>query len=136
MREHSADGAELIATMTRLRDLVKPIRHHHENWDGTGYPDGLAGDMIPVAARVIRLADTVDAMMTVRPYRPALTAEDVRAEIVRCRGKQFDPLITDRLLSSPAWEAMLPPMAHPERRFRDLAILPGDRTRKGKLQTA
>jgi putative nucleotidyltransferase with HDIG domain len=109
MREHPADGAELIATMTKLRELVGPVRHHHENWDGTGYPDGLTGELIPQAARIIRFADTIDAMTTERPYRRTKSPEEVRAEIIRCRGTQFDPQLVDRLLSSPAWRTMLSP---------------------------
>jgi putative nucleotidyltransferase with HDIG domain len=124
MREHPADGAELIATMSPLRELVAPVRHHHENWDGTGYPDGMAGELIPLAARIIRFADTIDAMTTVRPYRPGLTAEQVRTEIVRCRGSQFDPQIVDRLLSSAAWKTMFGPDVPVEQRFGALTVLP------------
>ena len=80
--------------MTRLRDIVPAIKHHHENWDGTGYPDGLAGERIPVASRIIRFADTIDAMTTERPYRAPLTEAQVRAEVIRCRSSQFDPQIT------------------------------------------
>lgn len=109
MKEHPADGADLVATMTKLRDIVPSIRHHHENWDGTGYPDGLAGELIPLAARIIRFADTIDAMTTQRPYRAPLTEGQVRAEIVRCRASQFDPSITDRLLSSPLWPSLFAP---------------------------
>lgn len=109
IQEHSADGANLVATMTRLRDIVPSIRHHHENWDGTGYPDGLAGELIPLAARIIRFADTIDAMTTERPYRAPLTELQVRTEIIRCRGTQFDPVIADRLLSSPQWKALFAP---------------------------
>lgn len=111
MQGHPVDGAELVSTMTRLRDLVGAIRHHHENWDGSGYPDGLAGENIPLAARIIRFADTMDAMLTERPYRGAMGHEAVRAEVLRCRGTQFDPEITDRLLASPAWKAMFAPAA-------------------------
>jgi putative nucleotidyltransferase with HDIG domain len=109
MKEHPADGADLVATMTKLRDIVPSIRHHHENWDGTGYPDGLAGELIPLAARVIRFADTIDAMTTQRPYRAPLSESQVRAEIARCRGTQFDPSISDRLLSSPLWSSLFAP---------------------------
>lgn len=108
MQEHPADGANLVGTMTRLRELVDAIRHHHENWDGTGYPAGLAGEEIPLAARIIRFADTIDAMFTQRPYRPALSAEAVRAEIVRCRGSQFDPEIADRVLNARTWGTLFP----------------------------
>ena len=109
MQEHPTDGAELVSTMSRLRELVSAIRHHHENWDGSGYPDALSGDQIPVAARVIRFADTIDAMATERPYRTARTAEQVRQEIVRCRGTQFDPEMTDRVLGSPTWKSLFAP---------------------------
>jgi putative nucleotidyltransferase with HDIG domain len=109
IQEHPVDGADLVATMTRLRDLVPPVRHHHENWDGTGYPDRISGDAIPVAARIIRFADTIDAMTTERPYRRPLTEVQVRAEIVRCRGTQFDPDIADKLLASPLWHSLFAP---------------------------
>lgn len=103
IQDHPEDGAKLVATMTRLRDVVPAIRHHHENWDGTGYPSQLAGELIPLASRVIRFADTIDAMTTERPYRRPLSEFEVREEVVRCRGTQFDPQIADRLLSSPLW---------------------------------
>jgi hypothetical protein len=103
IQTHPADGASLVSTMSRLRELVGPIKHHHENWDGTGYPDGLAGELIPLASRIVRFADTIDAMTTDRPYRSSLSETQVRSELVRCRGQQFDPAITDKLLSSPQW---------------------------------
>lgn len=103
IQSHPADGASLVSTMSKLKELVGPIRHHHENWDGTGYPDGLAGELIPLASRIIRFADTIDAMTTDRPYRRALTESQVRAEVVKCRGRQFDPAIADKLLSSQHW---------------------------------
>jgi putative nucleotidyltransferase with HDIG domain len=109
MQEHPIDGANLVATMTRLKDLVDPIKHHHENWDGTGYPLGLAGEHIPLAARIIRFADTIDAMVTQRPYRHALGADEVRAEVVRCRGSQFDPSIADQVLSAGTWGLLFAP---------------------------
>jgi HD-GYP domain-containing protein (c-di-GMP phosphodiesterase class II) len=109
IRDHPDDGANLIATMTKLRTLVPAVRHHHENWDGSGYPTGTAGDAIPLAARIIRFADTIDAMTTERPYRLPLTEAQVKAELVRCRGTQFDPFITDRLLASPLWPTLFAP---------------------------
>jgi putative nucleotidyltransferase with HDIG domain len=111
IKEHPVDGANLIATMSKLRDMVPAVRHHHERWDGTGYPDGLAGEIIPLASRIITFADTIDAMITERPYRRPLGEEAVRAEIVRCRGSQFDPAITDALLSSSLWASLFPPTA-------------------------
>lgn len=112
IKDHPVDGADLIATMTRLRDLVPSVRHHHENWDGTGYPDGLAGESIPVAARIIRFADTIDAMTTERPYRGPLTEAQVRAEVIRCRGSQFDPEIAGRLLASALWPSLFTPASN------------------------
>lgn len=119
IKEHPADGANLIATMTRLRELVPAVRHHHENWDGTGYPDGLKADEIPLASRIIMFADTFDAMTTKRPYRGPLGEEEVRAELIRCRGRQFDPEIADKLLASDFWRTLFPPAdrAQPTPRF-------------------
>lgn len=115
MREHPIDGANLISTMTRLHNFVAPVRHHHENWNGTGYPDGLAGENIPMASRIIMFADTIDAMTTARPYRGPLAEEVVRAEIVRRRGEQFDPTIADAILSSPVWGQLFVPAHHSAR---------------------
>jgi len=109
IKEHPADGADLVATMTQLRDMVPAVRHHHENWDGSGYPDGLKGSDIPLASRIIMFADTFDAMTTKRPYRGPLGEAEVRAELVRCRGKQFDPEIADRLLTNDFWRSLFPP---------------------------
>jgi putative nucleotidyltransferase with HDIG domain len=122
IKEHPVDGASLIATMTRLRELVPAVRHHHENWDGTGYPDGLKEEAIPLASRIIMFADTFDAMTTKRPYRGPLGEEAVRAELIRCRGRQFDPTIADRLLESDFWKSMFPPTdrAVPRQRLLEL----------------
>jgi putative nucleotidyltransferase with HDIG domain len=122
IQEHPADGANLIATMTRLRSMVPAVRHHHENWDGTGYPDGLKSDTIPLASRIIRFADTIDAMTTERPYRQPLTEAQVRAELLRCRGSQFDPDIADKLLASPLWSTLFAP-ASLEPRITPLAVV-------------
>lgn len=106
MKTHPIKSAELVATVSHLRDLVAPVRHHHENWNGTGYPDGLAGAAIPLASRIIMFADTTDAMTTERPYRRPLGQKEVRTEFIRCRGEQFDPAICDRLLASPMFAAL------------------------------
>lgn len=106
MQQHPADGAELVSTMSRLHDIVPSIRHHHERWDGTGYPDGLAGETIPTMSRIIAFADTIDAMISERPYRRTLSEQEVRSEIVRCRGSQFDPGIADKILSAPIWKLL------------------------------
>jgi putative nucleotidyltransferase with HDIG domain len=106
MQQHPSDGASLVSTISRLRTLVPDIRHHHENWDGSGYPDRIAGEAIPLASRIIMFADTIDAMTSVRPYRDALSELEVRAEILRGRGRQFDPQITDRLLAAGIWNTI------------------------------
>jgi putative nucleotidyltransferase with HDIG domain len=106
MRTHPVKSAELAGKVTELRDVVPLIRHHHENWDGTGYPDGLKGELIPLGSRIIMFADTIDAMTTDRPYRAALDATSVRKELLRFRGTQFDPLICDALLRSPEYSKL------------------------------
>ncbi len=108
MKEHPVDGANLISTVSGLRELVSPVRHHHENWDGTGYPDGIAGEMIPLESRIIMFADTIDAMTSERPYRSGMSEGQVRAEIIRARGKQFDPELTDRILAASVWGVLFP----------------------------
>lgn len=106
MKTHSGLGAELIQRLTDLQDCVLPVLHHHENWDGTGYPHGIAGERIPLWSRIIMFADTADAMMSDRPYRAALSPAQVRAEFMRLKGKQFDPYICEILLESPAFDQL------------------------------
>jgi putative nucleotidyltransferase with HDIG domain len=113
METHPIKSAELVAKSSQLKDVVGPVRHHHENWDGSGYPDGLAGEEIPLGARIIMFADTTDAMTTDRPYRRAMSPQQVRDEFVRQRGRQFDPELCDRLLASPQFELLfLDPSKH------------------------
>lgn len=106
MKTHSGLGAELIQRLTDLQDCVLPVLHHHENWDGTGYPHGIAGERIPLWSRIIMFADTADAMMSDRPYRTAMSAAQVRAEFMRLKGRQFDPYICEVLLGSPAFDEL------------------------------
>jgi putative nucleotidyltransferase with HDIG domain len=92
MRTHVVRSAQLVATAGRLRGAVEGmIKHHHENFDGTGYPDGLAGDEIPVGARIIMIADTIDAMTSDRPYRKAMSLARAVEELEKYAGRQFDP---------------------------------------------
>jgi putative nucleotidyltransferase with HDIG domain len=100
IQRHPADGAEIVSHFSRLHDTVPLIRHHHERWDGNGYPDGLAGDDIPLEACVVGLADAWDAMTTDRPYRPAMTVEQAAAEMQRCRGAQFAPAVVDAFFAA------------------------------------
>ncbi len=103
MELHPLKSVELAAKVSELEDVIPAIRHHHENWDGTGYPDRLSGDAIPLGARIIMFADTIDAMTTDRPYRKALSEVEVRAELLRMRGRQFDPNVCDTLIASPLY---------------------------------
>jgi HD-GYP domain-containing protein (c-di-GMP phosphodiesterase class II) len=109
MKEHPADGEALIRNVSALHDILPAVRHHHERWDGSGYPDGLRGSAIPLMARVMTFADTIDAMTSDRPYRRGLTQDEVRAEIEKHAGHQFDPVLAKRLLKSPVWPTLIQP---------------------------
>lgn len=99
IRTHAVRGAELLEGLSSLsKEVVSTVRHHHEHYDGNGYPDGLAGDAIPLGARIIMVCDSVDAMLSDRPYRRALSMSEVEAELRRCSGTQFDPQIVDVIL--------------------------------------
>jgi putative nucleotidyltransferase with HDIG domain len=101
IKTHATKGADLLQTLTSLdKDVIAGVRHHHERYDGLGYPDGLSGKAIPLAARIIMLCDSVDAMLSDRPYRDALSMTDVRDELQRCSGTQFDPDIVDAVLAN------------------------------------
>jgi hypothetical protein len=130
MQEHPVDGERLVSTMSRLKELTPAIRHHHEQWDGTGYPDGIAGEAIPLAARIIALADTIDAMTSARPYRAALSEDQVRAELVRCRGHQFDPALTDHILSIGLWNKLFVPARDARPSHPNLAVIGGNHQRR------
>jgi len=95
MQTHSAEGARIVAKFGRLRESVPIIRHHHERWDGKGYPDGLGGDEIPLEAAIVALADAWDAMTTDRPYHRALHAEEALAEVSAGSGTQFAPVVVE-----------------------------------------
>jgi HD-GYP domain-containing protein (c-di-GMP phosphodiesterase class II) len=100
MELHPIKSAELVSRASQLADIVDTVMHHHENWDGTGYPKQLSGTAIPLGSRIIMFADTIDAMTTDRPYRKALGPDAVRSELIKHRGTQFDPTICDILIDS------------------------------------
>jgi HD-GYP domain-containing protein (c-di-GMP phosphodiesterase class II) len=106
MKSHSTKSAKLIAKVSQFADLVPAVQGHHESWNGAGYPDQLRGTSIPIGARIIALADTIDAMSTSRPYRPALSTDVVREEIRTQAGRQFDPSICEALLAPAMWAEM------------------------------
>jgi putative nucleotidyltransferase with HDIG domain len=95
MREHVTRGAEIASKVSSFQDAVPAIRHHHERWDGLGYPDGLRGDEIPLDAAIVGLADAWDAMTTDRPYAHGLSLNEAMLQIRSGRGKQFNPLVVD-----------------------------------------
>ncbi len=108
MQTHVIRSAQLVATAGRLRGAVEGmIRHHHENFDGTGYPDGLRGDQIPIGARIIMVADTIDAMTTDRPYRRAMTLARAIEELEKHAGRQFDPELVRLVAKSAAIRRLL-----------------------------
>ena len=115
MEAHPVRSADLASTIAEFRGKVQAdIRNHHENYDGTGYPDGLAGEAIPLGARIIMVADTIDAMTTDRPYRKALTLSKALDEMAKYAGQQFDPRIVELVLKSPGIKRLLGPQRVPE----------------------
>ena len=100
IQAHATAGAALLETLGSLDDeVIRGVRHHHEFYDGTGYPDGLTGTDIPLASRIIMVSDSIDAMLSDRPYRRALTVQDVESELRRCAGTQFDPLVVEVVMA-------------------------------------
>jgi HD-GYP domain-containing protein (c-di-GMP phosphodiesterase class II) len=102
VKRHSSIGAELVGRLAIYRRSAAIVRHHHERWDGRGYPDGLKGEQIPLGARIIAVADSFDAMTSDRPYRRALSFEAAVAEIQRNSGTQFDPKVVEAFLRAVA----------------------------------
>ena len=98
MRTHPEVGERILRPIKSLEGILPIVRHHHERWDGRGYPDGLAGRAIPLGARIVAVCDAYRAMTEDRPYRNALPADEARAELQRCAGTQFDPECVELLL--------------------------------------
>ena len=107
MKSHPEKGARLIGKVSHFADLVPLVEAHHESWHGRGYPKRLKEDEIPLGARIIALADTIDAMSTSRPYREALGPDVVRAEIAAESGRQFDPRLCEAVLLPVAWQEIV-----------------------------
>jgi HD-GYP domain-containing protein (c-di-GMP phosphodiesterase class II) len=95
IRKHPVEGAKIVGYVKELERLVPLVRHHHEWYDGTGYPDGLKGKDIPLGARIISVADAYDTMTTSRPYRDMISQEEACEELRRCCGTQFDHKLVD-----------------------------------------
>lgn len=95
--QHPDVGADLMQSSPALADLAPAVRHHHERWDGQGYPAQLASEAIPLEARIVGLCDAVHSMSMNRPYQQARTPDQIIAEVVRCAGRQFDPALVEVL---------------------------------------
>jgi putative nucleotidyltransferase with HDIG domain len=102
MRKHTLVGERLLATFPSMAPVARLVRSSHERWDGNGYPDGLAGEEIPLGARIIYLCDAFDAMRSERPYSPGRDLEEAFAEIRRHAGAQFDARLTEVLFRAVA----------------------------------
>src|SRR4051794_12445159 len=99
MREHPTIGERILRPLPGFDAIATAIRHEHECWDGGGYPDGLAGDAIPLPSRIVLACDAWNALVSERPYRRALPEHEARAELRRCAGTQFDPAVVDVLVA-------------------------------------
>ena len=97
IQSHVFTGENILKPVEYLRFALPIIRHHHEHYDGSGYPDGLKGDEIPLGARIVGVADAFDAMTTQRPYNEPLSTEKALEELEDKKGKQFDPDVVDAL---------------------------------------
>jgi hypothetical protein len=114
MQTHSAKSADLVGIISKFHGFIhESVRHHHERWDGQGYPDGLAGKSIPLGARIILIADTIDAMTTDRPYRKRLPLDVVLAELQKCKGTQFDADLIDVVVRSVAVRRLIGGVVEP-----------------------
>ncbi len=98
IKTHAAIGAELLQSSKGLHQFAPFVRHHHERWDGRGYPDGLNGEEIPLEARILNVCDSVEAMASDRPYKQGMPLPEIIAEVKRCAGSQFDPAVADAFI--------------------------------------
>jgi diguanylate cyclase (GGDEF)-like protein/putative nucleotidyltransferase with HDIG domain len=100
MREHPVVGERILRAIPGMGPIARIVRHEHESFDGSGYPDGLVGDQIPIGARIILACDAYHAMTSDRPYRKAMDYREAIRELSTCAGKQFDPQVTERLIGT------------------------------------
>ena len=122
MKLHAPIGAQILSSIDFPYPVVPIVRHHHENWDGTGYPDGLHGANIPLGARILSVVDCFDALTSDRPYRRRMTDEDALRIVVERRGTMYDPLVVDTFVRN--YQRIMPPVdaeLHPAARALDEA---------------
>ena len=101
MKQHPMLGYKILKNIKQLKDVAEIVLHHHERYDGTGYPAGLKGEEIPLGSRIFSVADTIDAMTSDRPYRKALSFEETAEELKKWSGKQFDPKVVEAFFKKP-----------------------------------
>jgi len=106
MKLHAPIGAEILSAIEFPYPVVPIVRHHHENWDGTGYPDSIRGEAIPIGARILSVVDCFDALTSDRPYRRRMTNEAAIAILLERRGTMYDPAIVDTFIRS--YERLMP----------------------------
>jgi putative nucleotidyltransferase with HDIG domain len=121
MKQHAAVGADIISSINFPYPVEPIVRYHHENWDGSGYPEGLVGTAIPIGARILAVVDCFDALTSDRPYRGMLTDAEALAIVVERRGRMYDPLVVDTFLR-----------IYPTLRSHDARELVGDRRSQGQ----
>jgi len=117
MKSHPVKGAAIMEVIPQLRDVIPGMKHHHERWEGGGYPDGLAGEEIPLQARIVSVADTFDAMTTTRPYQRPMDVRFVFQRLRDLAGNRFDPAVVEALIRSYEKGELVPiarEEAHPE----------------------
>ena len=129
IRTHPEVGAGILADIDTWEDVRLIVRHHHERFNGAGYPDGLRGEHIPIGARVVAVVDAFDVMRTGRPYQEARTVDWALSELLRESGRQFDPEMVRALL------AVLPTDGSAIEAPLDLELLPDRRAAVGRRQT-
>jgi putative two-component system response regulator len=123
IQEHPLMGVKIVEGIDFFREQVPMIRHHHEHFDGSGYPDGLAGEEIPLEIRIITVADAFDAMTSERPHRTKMTLEDTLAEMKKVNSKQFDPHILQIFLSEKLYDSPLQYSPVTKTRFSSTTML-------------
>jgi len=126
VKEHAELGYRMLKPLTFLTEVLGAVRHHHERMNGSGYPDGLAGEDIPIEARVLAVADAYDAMTYGRPYRNALTPPQALGELIRCSGSGYDTRCIAALADTVHMAHLLPVNADADASPPDAAASPGD----------
>lgn len=121
IKSHPGKGKRLLDNIKKLNSVSEWLSSHHERWDGSGYPNHLAGEEIPISSRIIAIADTYDAMTSSRSYRKALSHEVARDEIIRCKGTQFDPTLVDVFIK--AEKEFEVALSDPEKYYKGISIL-------------